>query len=137
MPSMWSCRHELPSTAAIELVAHEAAHTYGKQSWKNTPEQLEMPELLHDALSNMLSAPNATRVYAPCVSQVLQTPHRGAELRLIKWKKLIAKVMETEVCIRVSYLKKNYQRCNINCNSQNMLMTRKRALLVLLPVYHS
>lgn len=128
MPSSWSCWRGPSSTATIRLVAYEAAHAYGKRSWKNTPKQLEMPELLHDALSNMLSAPNATRLYTPCVSQVLWTPRCGSELRLIKWKKLIAKVIETCRCM-CELPKKNYR--------QNMLTMRKGALLVLLPVCHS
>lgn len=70
MPSTWYCQHRPSSTATVGLVAHKAAHPYGKESWKNTP-KLEVTELLHDALSIFCQHLNATRFYALCVSQIL------------------------------------------------------------------
>lgn len=61
----------------------------------------------------MLSAPKATRFSTLCMSQILWTPHHGAELRLMKWTKSAVKVMETCTCMYELILRKTINKASL------------------------
>lgn len=94
----WACCIQSSSLRKMVLEKHSQAGGDWTSAWW---------------LINMLSAPKATRFSTLCMSQILWTPHHGAELRLMKWTKSAMKAVETCTCMYELILRKTINKASL------------------------